>query len=47
MITDYDWTQAGGLVQWLKLPAWKVGDRGFVPRSGMQVSEKQNISAHS
>ena len=22
---------AGGLVQWLKLPAWKVGDRGFRP----------------
>ena len=21
-------------VQWLKLPAWKVGDREFVPRSG-------------
>ena len=25
-------------VQWLKLPAWKVGDRGFNPRSGVQVS---------
>ena len=22
---------AGGLVQWLKLPAWKVGDRVFRP----------------
>ena len=22
---------AGGLVQWLKLRAWKVGDRGFRP----------------
>ena len=22
---------AGGLVLWLKLPAWKVGDRGFRP----------------
>ena len=21
--------RAGALVQWLKLPAWKVGDRGF------------------
>ena len=24
-------TIAGGLVQWLKLRAWKVGDRGFRP----------------
>ena len=22
---------AGPLVEWLKLPVWKVGDRGFVP----------------
>ena len=28
----------GALVQWLKLPAWKVGDRGFEPYSGLQVS---------
>ena len=28
--------------QWLKLPAWKVGDRGFWPLSGLQVSKKQN-----
>ena len=28
---------AGVLVQWSKLPAWKVGDRGFEPRSGIQV----------
>ena len=27
-------------VQWLKLPVWKVGDRGFEPRSGIQVSKK-------
>ena len=33
------------LVQWLKLPASKVGDRGFVPRSGIQVSKKQNVSS--
>ena len=33
---------AGALVQWLKLPAWKVGDRGFEPHSGFQVSKKQN-----
>ena len=24
-------TRAGVLVQWLKLPAWKVGDRGLEP----------------
>ena len=29
-----------GLVQWLKLPAWKVGDR-----SDIQVSKKQEISS--
>ena len=34
--------RAGALVQWLKLPAWKVGDRGFNPHSGIQVS-KQNV----
>ena len=34
-----------GLVQWLKLPAWKVGDRGLEPRSGIQVSKKQNVSS--
>ena len=33
---------AGALVQLLKLPAWKVGDRGFEPHSGLQVSKKQN-----
>ena len=27
------------MVQWLKLPAWKVGDRGFEPHSGLQVSK--------
>ena len=39
----------GGLVQWLKLPAWKVGDRGFEPRSGLQVSKEQKwfFPAHS
>ena len=30
-------------VQWLKLPAWKVGDREFVSRSGLLLSEKQNV----
>ena len=33
------------MVQWLKLPAWEVGDRGFKPRSGIQVSKKQNASS--
>ena len=37
--------RAGGLVQWLMLPAWKVGDRGFEPRSSIQVSMKLNISS--
>ena len=35
----------GGLAQWAKLPAWKVRYRGFAPRSGIQVSKKQNISS--
>ena len=30
--------RARALMQWLKLPAWKVGDRGFEPHSGLQVS---------
>ena len=29
----------------VKLPAWKIGDRGFEPRSGIQVSKKQNVSS--
>ena len=37
--------EAGTLVQWLKLPAWEVGDRGFEPHSGLQVSKKQNVSS--
>ena len=27
------------------LPAWKVGDREFVPHSGIQVTKKQNVSS--
>ena len=27
------------------LPAWKVGDRGLVPRTGVQVSKQTNISS--
>ena len=35
--------KAGALMQWLKLPAWEVGDRdlGFKPRSSIQVSKKK------
>ena len=33
--------RAGALMQWLKLPAWKIGDRYFEQRSGIQVSKKQ------
>ena len=35
----------GGLMQWLKLPAWKFGDSWFEPRSGIQVSNKQIVSS--
>ena len=35
------------LVQWLKLPAFKAVDRGFEPRSGIQVSKKQRVLARS
>ena len=36
---------AGALVQWFKLLAWKVGDRGFEPRSGIHVLKKQNVGS--
>ena len=34
---------------WLKLPAWKAGDRGFEPHCGLQVSKKPKcfFPAHS
>ena len=32
-------------MQRFNLPAWKVGDRGFEPHSGFQVSKKQNVSS--
>ena len=35
------------LVQWLKLSARKVGDRGLEPRSGIQASKKQNAFPRS
>ena len=31
------------MVQWLKLPAWKVADGGVEPHSGLLVSKKQNV----
>ena len=37
--------RVGALVQLLKLPAWKVRDRGFKPRSGIQVSKKHHVSS--
>ena len=36
-------TWAGALVQWLKMPAWKVVGWGIVPHSGIQVSKKHHI----
>ena len=35
----------GALVQWLKLHVWKVGDHGFEPHSGIQVSKKQIVDS--
>ena len=35
----------GALVQWLKLPAWKVIDRGFEPHSGYQALKTQSVSS--
>ena len=37
--------RGGALMQWLKLTAWKVRDRGFEPHSVLQVSKKQNVSS--
>ena len=33
------------MVQWLKLPAWEVGDHGVAPRSGIQVLKKHFFSS--
>ena len=30
---------------WRELPAWKASDSWFVPRSGIQVSQKQNVAS--
>ena len=35
----------GALMQWLKLPAWKVGDRGLEPHSGLEILKDQNVSS--
>ena len=32
-------------MQLLKLPVWEVGNRGFEPHSGLQVSKKQIVSS--
>ena len=32
-------------MQWLKLPAWEVGDCWFKPGSGIQILKKQNVSS--
>ena len=34
-----------GAVDWLNLPAWKFGGRGFETRSGTRVSKKRNVSS--
>ena len=36
---------ARALVQWLKVPAWKVGNRGYEPHPGLQVSKKPIFSS--
>ena len=40
----FDRIWAGVLVQWIRLSAGKVGDRGFEHRSGILVLNKQNVS---
>ena len=44
---DLKSTWAGALVQWLKLAAWKVRDRGFDPHSSLQVLKKVFFLPHS
>ena len=34
--SSLQWFSAGPLVQWLKLPAWKIWDRGFEPHSDIK-----------
>ena len=33
------------MVQWLKLPAWKVGDRGFDPTLALKFQRNKNVSS--
>ena len=44
-IDSYMNMRTGALVQWLKMPSWKVRDRGFELHSDLQVSKKQNVSS--
>ena len=46
-MSRYNWAVGGGgpALQWLKLPAWKFGDRGVqTPLTPLQVLKKQNVS---
>ena len=43
MATKSITNKARALVQWLKLSAWEVRDRGLVPHSSLQVLKKQNV----
>ena len=40
---SYDLKHYEVRLQWLKLLALKVGDRGFDPHSGLQVSKKNKM----
>ena len=42
---EFHSNMGGVLAQWLKLPAWKVGDRWFEPHPGLQVLQEQNVSS--
>ena len=37
--------KGGGTGAVVKAADWKVGDRGFEPHSGLQVSKKENVSS--
>ena len=39
------WARAGALVQKLKLPAWKVGDRGFQLSPAFKLERNTNVSS--
>ena len=44
-VSTHEWVVS--LEQWLKPPAWKVGDREFDPRSGIQFSKKKSFFLRS